>query len=125
MDERQPWDREPNCCTLYGAHKRCTAWVIYLGKVWKMYFIQKLANVYSRSVHNVHIEQLWVDFMAQIGATWADYFTILELCHGLNINNINHIWLFHLLFLTTINQQLSFFAESWNQHHLQIHNGPN
>lgn len=31
----------------------------------------------------------------------------------------------HLLFLTTINQQLSFFAESWNQHYIQIHDGPN
>jgi hypothetical protein len=50
---------------------------------------------------------------------------MLELRHGLNINNVNHIWLLHLLFLTTINQQLGFFAESWNQHRIQIRDGPN
>jgi hypothetical protein len=35
-------------------------------------------------------------------------FTTLELCYGLDINNINHIWLLHLLFLITFNQQFSF-----------------
>lgn len=29
------------------------------------------------------------------------------------------------LFLATINSQLAFFAESWNQHKIQIRNGPN
>lgn len=79
----------------------------------------------SRSVHNVRIERLWVDVTAQVGAAWADHFTTLELRHGLDINNINHIWLLHLLFLPTINHQLSFFAEAWNQHRIQIRDGPN
>jgi len=78
-----------------------------------------------RSVHNVRIERLWVDVTAQVGATWAEHFTMLELRHGLDINNSNHIWLLHHLFLSTINQQLAFFAESWNQHRLQIRTGPN
>lgn len=78
-----------------------------------------------RSVHNVRIERLWVDVTAQIGATWADRFTTLELRHGLDINNIHHIWLLHALFLPTINAELSFFADSWNQHQIQIRNGPN
>src|SRR5437016_4669654 len=69
-----------------------------------------------RSIHNVRIERLWVDVTAQVGATWANLFTILELRHGLNINNSNHIWLLHFLFLPTINQDLTFFAESWNHH---------
>jgi hypothetical protein len=81
--------------------------------------------LYYRSVHNVRIERLWVDVTAQVGSTWADHFTTLELRHGLDINNVNHIWLLHLLFLPTINQQLTFFAESWNQHRIQIRNGPN
>jgi len=75
-------------------------------------------------VHNVRIERLWVDVTAQIGATCTEYFTTLELHNGLDINNIKHIWLLHLLFLTTINQQLSFFTDSWNQHRIQIQDGP-
>ncbi|KAF7311812.1 hypothetical protein MIND_00191700 [Mycena indigotica] len=77
------------------------------------------------SVHNIRIERLWVDVTAQVGATWADHFTSLELHYGLNINNVGHIWLLHFLFLATINSQLAFFAESWNEHRIQIRNGPN
>lgn len=73
----------------------------------------------------MRIERLWVDVTAQVGAAWSDHFTILELRHGLDINNVNHIWLLHFLFLSTINAQLSFFAEAWNQHLLQIRDGPN
>jgi hypothetical protein len=50
---------------------------------------------------------------------------MLEMRHGLNINNQNHIWLLQHLFLPLINQQLSFFAEGWNNHRLQIRHGPN
>ncbi|KAJ7053160.1 hypothetical protein C8F01DRAFT_996937 [Mycena amicta] len=80
---------------------------------------------HGMSVHNVRIERLWVDVTAQVGATWGDHFTLLELRHGLNINNVAHIWLLHFLFLATINSQLAFFAESWNNHRIQIRNGPN
>ncbi|KAJ7109546.1 hypothetical protein C8R43DRAFT_904859 [Mycena crocata] len=77
------------------------------------------------SVYNVHIERLWVDVTAQVGAAWADRFILLELRYGLDINSIAHIWLLHFLFLATINSKLAFFAESWNQHQIQIRNGPN
>lgn len=73
----------------------------------------------------MRIERLWVDVTAQVGATWADHFLMLELHHGLDINNSHHIWLLHQLFLNIINQQLAFFANSWNQHQIQIRNGPN
>jgi hypothetical protein len=76
-------------------------------------------------VHNVRIERLWVDVTAQVSAFWAEMFTQLELRHGLDINNIHHIWLIHHLFLSTINQQLAFFADAWNQHRIQIRDGPN
>ncbi|KAJ7482725.1 hypothetical protein FB451DRAFT_1338260 [Mycena latifolia] len=89
------------------------------GMVW-IFFLYN-----SRSVHNVRIEHLWADVMAQIGATWADIFIILELHQGLDINNANHIWLLHHLFLNQINQQLDFFREAWNQHQIQICDGPN
>ncbi|KAJ7755308.1 hypothetical protein DFH07DRAFT_868420 [Mycena maculata] len=80
--------------------------------------------IWGRSVHNVRIERLWADVTAQISATWADIFTILELRHGLNINNAAHIWLLHYLFLNLINNQLRFFMESWNQHQIRIRHGP-
>lgn len=66
-----------------------------------------------------------MDVTAQVGASWSEFFTILELRHGLDINNVHHIWLLHHLFLIMINQQLQFFAEAWNQHKLQIRDGPN
>ncbi len=94
----------------------------YRGSSIKLYINSLL---YNRSVHNVRIERLWVDVTAQIGASWAEAFTELELTHGLDINNSNHIWLLHHLFLQTLNQQLQFFAESWNHHRIQIRNGPN
>ncbi|KAJ7769386.1 hypothetical protein B0H16DRAFT_1238581, partial [Mycena metata] len=58
---------------------------------------------------------------AQVGATWSENFTMLEPHHGLDISNVNHIWLLHHLSLPTINHQLTFFAHSWNEHR----NGPN
>lgn len=76
-------------------------------------------------MHNIRIERLWVDVTAQVGAFWAEIFTQLELRFGLDINNVHHIWLLHYLFLSSINQQLTFFAESWNQHRIQIRDGPN
>ncbi|KAJ7364497.1 hypothetical protein DFH08DRAFT_798831 [Mycena albidolilacea] len=84
-----------------------------------------VAYLICRSVHNVRIEHLRVDITAQLGATWAECFTILELCHGLDINNISHMSLHHFLFLATINSQLAFFAQSGNQHRIQIWHGPN
>ncbi|KAF7348849.1 hypothetical protein MVEN_01404900 [Mycena venus] len=81
--------------------------------------------IWGRSVHNVRIEHLWADITAQIGATWADLFTLLEVRHGLDINNACHIWLLHYLFLHQINEQLRFFLEAWNQHQIRIRDGPN
>lgn len=76
-------------------------------------------------MHNVRIERLWVDVTSQVGATWSNIFLLLEMHHGLDINNPNHIWLLHHLFLATINAALAFFADSWNLHRLHIRDGPN
>lgn len=65
----------------------------------------------------MRIERLWVDVTAQLGATWADRFRGLELRSlGLDINNVNHLWLLHYIFLPVINSDLTFFVESWNNH---------
>ncbi|KAJ7235927.1 hypothetical protein C8J57DRAFT_1439323 [Mycena rebaudengoi] len=87
--------------------------------------IRRSSYIWGWSVHNIGIECLWVDITVQLGATWSEHFTILELRYGLDINNISHIWLLHFLFLSMINSQLAFFAESWNQHRIQIRHGPN
>lgn len=84
-----------------------------------------LLTARHRSIHNVRIERLWVDVTAKVGAKWAEFFTRLELRHGLDINNPNHIWLLHHIFLGDINTELAFFAETWNQHKIQLRRGPN
>jgi hypothetical protein len=86
---------------------------------------QNIIALIFRSVHNVRIERLWGDVTTQIGASWADAFTDLELHHGLDINNQNHIWLLHILFLPILNSQLGFFIQGWNSHRIQIRGGPN
>jgi hypothetical protein len=97
------------------------------GRLVKLFIVSfsELNVTVSRSVHNIRIERLWVDITAQVGASWAEAFTDLEVNYGLDINNTHHIWLLHHLFLQTLNDQLSFFAESWNQHRMQIRDGPN
>ncbi|KAF8169970.1 hypothetical protein K438DRAFT_2061381 [Mycena galopus ATCC 62051] len=80
--------------------------------------------------HRVAIERICQSLL-RIDPVWriferiCDHFTRLEVQYGLDINNVAHIWLLHLLFLGTINTQLTFFAESWNQHRIQIRNGAN
>ncbi|KAJ4495218.1 hypothetical protein C8R41DRAFT_763203 [Lentinula lateritia] len=86
--------------------------------------------IWGRSIHNVRIEHLWVDVSHYVSQTWHDLFTHLELHHGLDISNTNHIWLLqHLsesykVFLSTINEQLTFWAEGWNNHQISQRNGP-
>lgn len=93
------------------------------------YFITTCPSLNSkdtyRSVHNVRIKCLWGDVTAQVTATWRDDFVALELHHGLDVNNIHHIWLIHHLFLPIINSQLDFFTNGWNHHRIAIRNGPN
>jgi hypothetical protein len=103
--------------------------VIHLGKASTMFSLNQKPKsqgfYFFRSVHNVRIERLWGNVTSQIGSSWADAFTSLELHHGLDINNQNHIWLLHILFLRILNSQLEFFAQGWNSHRIQIRGGPN
>ncbi|KAJ3872646.1 hypothetical protein F5051DRAFT_338978 [Lentinula edodes] len=76
------------------------------------------------SIHNVRIERLWVDISHYCSQTWHDMLTLLEINHGLQVSNPNHIWLLQHLFLPIINEQLTFWAESWNRHRVSQRTGP-
>ncbi|KAJ4483018.1 hypothetical protein C8J55DRAFT_535627 [Lentinula edodes] len=67
---------------------------------------------------------LWVDVSHYVSQTWHDMFTLLEICHGLQVANANYIWLLQHLFLPVINNQLAFWAESWNSHRVSQRHGP-
>lgn len=69
-----------------------------------------------RSVHNTRIERLWVDVKTQVSGRWSDLFRDLEERHGLDIENLNHIWLMQTLFLPLLNKDLIVFQDAWNNH---------
>ncbi|KAJ7799334.1 hypothetical protein B0H14DRAFT_3788018 [Mycena olivaceomarginata] len=76
---------------------------------------ERLYTTSYRSVHNVRIERLWGHITAQIGATWADLFILLEMRHGLDINNTHHIWLLHYLFCA---------KSTSSSHRIEMRRGP-
>ncbi|KAH9910863.1 hypothetical protein B0H21DRAFT_782484 [Amylocystis lapponica] len=77
--------------------------------------------IWGRSVHNVRIERLWVDVTNQVGEKWSTFFTTLKVRHGLDANNVNHIWLLHYVFLGVINAELGFFADTeMNEEELEV-----
>ncbi|KAK7439172.1 hypothetical protein VKT23_017662 [Stygiomarasmius scandens] len=76
--------------------------------------------IWGQSIHNTRIESLWCDVTVQVTSTWRERFYQLEAEHGMNINNSHHIWLLQHIFLPLINDNLRFFAESWNEHRIRI-----
>ncbi|THU85912.1 hypothetical protein K435DRAFT_822287 [Dendrothele bispora CBS 962.96] len=64
-------------------------------------------------------------YHGQVGHAWRDLFIDLGLHHGFNMNNDNHHWLLQYLFLPLLNEQLDFWAQSWNNYKIRIQNGPN
>ncbi|KAJ6449657.1 hypothetical protein C8R45DRAFT_849571 [Mycena sanguinolenta] len=76
--------------------------------------------IWGRSVHNIRIERLWVDFTSGIGAKWADFFFELELYYDLSHDNPAHIWLLHHLFLEQINVEVQTWADAWNSHKVRL-----
>ena len=80
----------------------------------------RLSDYPCSSVHNICIERLWVDVTKQLGAKWAEFFKLLEVQYELDPSNSYHIWLIHMLFLDTINDEIDFSIHNWNAHRLQI-----
>ncbi|KAG2126670.1 hypothetical protein BD769DRAFT_1357559 [Suillus cothurnatus] len=76
--------------------------------------------IWGRSVHNIRIERLWVDFTQGISSKWKSFFQDLEATSGLDTDNIHHIWLLHYLFLETLCKEVHGWAEAWNNHRMSI-----
>jgi len=78
----------------------------------------------NRSVHNIRIERLWVDITRGFGRKWKDFFQILEVRDGLDVNLDSHIWLLHYLFLEAINRDAEMWTGTWNNHTLSRRGEP-
>ncbi|KAF8154033.1 hypothetical protein B0H34DRAFT_784083 [Crassisporium funariophilum] len=87
-----------------------------------LYIWGNLLCTHPRSVHNIHIECLWVDVTKGFGAKWKTFFDVLEAHNGLNIDNDGHIWLLHRLFLDKINANARAWTSTWNSHTLSRQN---
>ena len=55
---------------------------------------------------------------AGIGSKWRDFFQLLEVHDGLDVENDTHIWLLHYLFLQRLNEDLHSWIGAWNNHTL-------
>ncbi|KAJ6527586.1 hypothetical protein DFH09DRAFT_805392, partial [Mycena vulgaris] len=80
--------------------------------------------IWGRSVHNIHIERLWVDFTRGVGKKWATFFYELESSYGLCADNVAHLWLLHHLFLSALNLDCQEWADAWNSHKVTIDGQP-
>ncbi len=74
----------------------------------------------NRSVHNTRIERLWYDVTTGFGKKWKRFFMDLEANYGLDPSHPHHIWLLHVLFLDSVNQDAQDWSLAWNSHKLQI-----
>lgn len=71
------------------------------------------------SVHNQRIERVWVDTWNGATNLYYDLFHFLEHQGSLDINNQNHMWALHYVFLPRINRELQAFVAQWNNHGLR------
>lgn len=78
--------------------------------------------IFGKSVHNVRIERLWVDYNSGFAQTWYNLFYDLETYHRLDHDNPNHLWLLHHLFLHTMNVAACNWVDAWNMHSLRSEN---
>ncbi|KAK0231670.1 hypothetical protein EDD85DRAFT_775230 [Armillaria nabsnona] len=76
--------------------------------------------IFGRSVHNTRIERLWYEVTRDFGIKWKNFFLDLEVHHGLDPKNLDHIWLIHYLWLAAINQDAQEWTEVWNNHKMNL-----
>lgn len=70
----------------------------------------------SISMRNTCIERMWVEVGSQFVRSWRAFFQRLERIHFLDVQNSEHLWLLHLIFLDDINDGCAHFCERWNAH---------
>ncbi|KAJ6526005.1 hypothetical protein B0H19DRAFT_970796 [Mycena capillaripes] len=79
--------------------------------------------IWGRSVHNIRIERLWVDYAEGVTHKWKDFFYELELYYGLCVDNSAHLWLLHHLFMDAINEDAREWVDVWNSHKIALEDG--
>lgn len=70
------------------------------------------------SVHNSRIERLWRDTNRCVSLYFARLFSYMEMLNILDPLNEIHIFCLHFVFLSRINNHLSSFKDTFNQHPL-------
>jgi hypothetical protein len=74
----------------------------------------------GRSVHNVRIERLWRDMHRVVTKRYQSIFRTLEEEYAVNFDIPENVWIIQTLFLPSINEQLSIFKDSWNNHTMKM-----
>ncbi|KAK6966454.1 hypothetical protein R3P38DRAFT_3337925 [Favolaschia claudopus] len=72
--------------------------------------------MWGSSTHNTRIERLWVEVGTQFARQWRAFFIRLGDLHRLDRTNPGHLWLLHILFLDSPNEDCRVFQEQWNSH---------
>jgi len=70
----------------------------------------------GRSVHNSRIERLWRDVYQTVISLFYDLFMSLEYNGYLDPDNEDHLFCLHFIYIPLINDSLSKFVNSWNNH---------
>ena len=74
--------------------------------------------IVGRSVHNQRIERLWCDVFNAVTQLYYRLFYSMEDEGILDINNEQHLFALHYIYIPRINQALEAFASGWNHHPL-------
>ncbi|KAJ7379552.1 hypothetical protein OS493_015347 [Desmophyllum pertusum] len=73
----------------------------------------------GRSVHNSRIERLWRDVYQLVLSSFYDLFLSIEDCGEFDPDNEDQLFCLHFTYLPIINEALSKFVLSWNNHKIR------
>lgn len=80
--------------------------------------IDRGSVIVGRSVHNQRIERLWRDVFNGVTQLYHRLFYAMEDEGILDVNNVQHLFALHYVFLPRIDRALQAFASGWNHHPL-------